>query len=541
MTKLSVGRTGLCPLLSCSESWLFSSANKSQYLSSSLPFFLMVCDIISHTKLTLIPKKMSKNLLSVSEIAERKGVTAQWVRQQIRNGVLRATRVGKNWVVTESDFDSFNHNIEARGLFESVSPKDLTEKRDFVALSFFSGAMGLDLGLEKAGIQFRLACENDKTCQQTIRLNRQNMGLIGDIWNYSAQQIKEIADIKGDIDLIVGGPPCQAFSTAGARKGFDDQRGNVFLHYIDLLLELKPKYIVIENVRGLLSAPLKHCPWENRQGDWKPDFLEKPGGALLYIIEQLRAGGYSVSFNLYNAANFGVPQIRERVVIICSRDGRKVPYLMPTNSNDPKFGLAPWETLRQAIDGVQGCDHTDFPEKRLKYFRMLHEGQYWKNLPEDIQPEAMGKSFLLGGGKTGFYRRLAWDKPSCTLVTSPTMPATDICHPTEDRPLSIQEYKRIQMFPDDWTLAGNIVKQYKQVGNAVPVGLGYAIGKAILAHARGESVEPPADFPFSRYKNTDDVSWEANTRRVMGLEPDENLLDHADVDSVTQRMHKKEN
>ncbi len=233
-----------------------------------------------------------------------------------------------------------------------------------------------------------------------------------------------------------------------------------------------------------------------------------PGGAITHIIRLLEAGGYGVSFNLYNSANFGTPQVRERVVIIGSRDGQRVPNLTPTHSNDPAFGLPSWRTVRDAIAQLPPqSDHITFPESRLKYYRLLKEGQYWRHLPADLQKEAMGASYFAGGGKTGFYRRLAWDKPSCTVVTHPAMPATDICHPEEDRPLSVTEYKRIQQFPDHWRFHGSLLDQYKQIGNAVPVGLGEAIGRAIIAHATGESVAPPQDFPFSRYRETDDISW----------------------------------
>lgn len=467
-------------------------------------------------------------MLTVKAVAHELKVSEQWVRNLIREGTLEAIHFGRSWAISETSFEKFKVkqrlSCEGLPLFEQTNSTNKV-----IALSFFSGAMGLDLGLEKAGFQFRLACESDKTCQETIKANRPDIPLIGNIWKYTASDIRKIANIQGDIDVIVGGPPCQAFSTAGARRGFDDERGNVFLYYIRLLLELRPKYIVIENVRGLLSAPLKHIPQHERMGEQSENILNQPGGALLYIVEKLRSGGYTVAFNLYNAANYGVPQIRERVVIICSREGGKVPYLNPTNSNDARFGLPSWRTLREAIEGVQGCDHTNFPESRLRYYRLLKEGQYWKDLPKDLQPIAMGSSYKLGGGKTGFYRRLAWNKPSCTLVTSPTMPATDICHPEENRPLSIQEYKRIQMFPDDWMLCGDITKQYKQVGNAVPTGLGEAIGKAILNHMRGEPIQPPAGFPFSRYKNTDDINWEKITRGRLGLKDDEHLIEKEGV------------
>ena len=364
--------------------------------------------------------------------------------------------------------------------------------------------MGLDLGLEKAGINTLLACENDKACQKTIALNKPNLPLLNDVNGYSANDIRNFAGLGSheEIDVIVGGPPCQAFSTAGARRGFHDARGNVFLKYIDLITELRPRYAVIENVRGLLSAPLSHRPHAQRDQSWSPAQDEKPGGALLYVLDTLRQNGYEVSFNLYNSANYGVPQVRERVVLICHRDGDKVPHLTPTHAQDGQFGLQKWRTLRDALAGLNECNHAEFPEARLRYYRMLTEGQYWKHLPETLQKEAMGNSYFSGGGKTGFLRRLAWDKPSCTLVTSPTMPATDICHPEADRPLSVQEYKRIQQFPDNWQVCGSLTDQYRQIGNAVPVGLGEAVGRAILSHANDITELAPIGFPFSRYKST---------------------------------------
>jgi len=165
---------------------------------------------------------------------------------------------------------------------------------------------------------------------------------------------------------------------------------------------------------------------------------------------------------------------------------------------------------------ISGTDHPDpenvekhyieFPEKRLKYYRMLKEGQYWKDLPLDMQKEAMGKSFYLGGGKTGFLRRLSYSKPSPTLVTNPTMPATDLAHPTEDRPLSVEEYAGIQEFPQDWQICGAILDQYKQIGNAVPIKLGEAIAKTILDDMKGIHYKNTG-FSYSRYKNTDEISW----------------------------------
>ncbi|WP_343586156.1 DNA cytosine methyltransferase [Herbaspirillum sp.] len=387
-------------------------------------------------------------------------------------------------------------------------------RNELISLSFFSGCLGLDLGLEQAGIHQVLACEIDKATRKSIAANKPNMPILDDLLAYTSEDIRKIAGLKKGQRpmLIVGGPPCQAFSTAGKRQGFTDPRGNVFLRYIQLIEDLQPEYAVIENVRGLLSAALKHRPLSERGSKFPPLSKEElPGSALAHILEWLNRIGYGVKFNLYNAANFGVPQTRERVILIAARNGGEVPYLQPTHSQDGSFGLPKWVSFKSAVTGLKEKDMVGvkFPEKRLKYYRHLGSGEYWRNLPENLQKEALGKSYYSGGGKTGFLRRLAWEKPSPTLVTHPAMPATDLAHPKLDRPLSVQEYKRLQMFPDDWIVEGTILDQYRQIGNAVPVGLGLAVGKAILEHMNGVARSREfVKFPYSRYRNTDDKSWE---------------------------------
>jgi DNA (cytosine-5)-methyltransferase 1 len=238
---------------------------------------------------------------------------------------------------------------------------------------------------------------------------------------------------------------------------------------------------------------------------------ELPGSALDLVLKMLDSYGYSVSFNLYNSANYGVPQIRERVILVAGLTGKKLPYLNPTHSDDARFGLPKWVTFREAIKGLREKDMTgiQFSSERLKYFEMLGPGQYWKDLPSiELQKEALGNSYYSGGGKTGFLRRLAWNRPSPTLVTHPSMPATELGHPTKNRPLSVEEYKRIQQFPDEWRIEGSVINQYKQIGNAVPFGLGLALGNLIVRDASGKKpIHPPIGFQFSRYRNTDDRSW----------------------------------
>ena len=388
-------------------------------------------------------------------------------------------------------------------------------QNELTSISFFSGCLGLDLGLETAGIHQLIACDIDKYCRQSITANRKNIPVIDNLNKYEAEDIRKIAGLKDGQHptLIVGGPPCQAFSTAGKRQGFKDPRGNVFLRYIQMIDELKPEFAVIENVRGLLSAALLHRPL-NERGKGFPPLLadEMPGSALAYVLEWLNKIGYATSFNLYNSANYGVPQIRERVVLIAAKDGKRVPYLRPTHADDEQFGLKKWVTFADAVDGLKETEMTGvkFSDDRIRFYKLLSAGQYWKHLPtKELQMEALGKSYFAGGGKTGFFRRLAWDKPSPTIVTHPAMPATDLAHPVQNRPLSIQEYKRLQQFPNDWIVAGGITEQYKQLGNAVPVGLGKAIGNALIDHLNGNEWDDSLlkNFPYSRYKNTDDISW----------------------------------
>ncbi len=386
----------------------------------------------------------------------------------------------------------------------------------YPTISTFSGAMGLDNGLEKAGFSIKLAVEMEKAMCDTIRLNKPTLPLISDdIRNYTGNELLQRAGLKkGELFLLCGGPPCQAFSTAGKRRGLADERGNVFLKFISLIGEMQPKYFLIENVRGLLSAS-----YNPQTGN--SDSAEK-GSALAFLLREIEKLGYSYSFTLYDAANYGVPQHRERVIILGSREGYRIPHIPPTHNETGTLGLKPWATLREAVTGLSRCTAGKIPEKRRYFYEKLSAGQNWKDLPVELQKSALGKAYELQGGKTGFLRRLAWDKPSPTLVTCPTMPATELCHPDEIRPLSLEEYARIQMFPDTWQFAGNMTAVYKQIGNAVPIGLAEAAGKHLLWFDSLPTYEKKAvsqrnisSTPkYSRYKRTDDRHFGALIDRI---------------------------
>jgi DNA (cytosine-5)-methyltransferase 1 len=244
------------------------------------------------------------------------------------------------------------------------------------AISLFTGIMGLDLGLEAYGIKIILGCEKDGVCQRTIKANRPGIPILGDVLEYSASQLREISGLpsKGGLDVVIGGPPCQDFSTAGGMAGIGGMEGNLTLKFVRLVADLSPEYFVMENVRGLLSS--------ERGG--------KKGGALQFILHLLGEAGYSVAFNLYDSANYGTPQRRERVIILGKRFGDPLPFLNPTHSEEGTFGLPKWRTFRQASKGIPRHDNLVLRESQIKYLKMLGPGQCWRDLPPKVQVEAMG-------------------------------------------------------------------------------------------------------------------------------------------------------
>ncbi|MGR6686315.1 DNA cytosine methyltransferase [Furfurilactobacillus rossiae] len=440
--------------------------------------------------------------LSTREVARILKCSPQQVRNFAKNENLPFERIGKMLVFNDQEVQKW---VTETGYV--IEPDDHRRKSQNVpakiALSFFTGAGGLDIGMAKAGIHPLLVNDIDKNARKSISQNYPNEALVGDVNNLTMQKVYDYARIPSNrrVDYMFGAPPCQAFSTAGKRKGFEDTRGNVFINYLELIGQIRPRYAVIENVRGLLSVPAIFN---------EKDKSGIKGGVLFYALQRLRTFGYTVSFDLYNSANFGAPESRERVVIIAKLGDDKVAYLKPTNDESGKFGLSKWKTFGSAVKGLpKQQSFVEYPSKRAKYLKYIPEGGNWRSLPDELQREAMGKSYALPGGKTGFLRRLARDKPSPTLVTNPTMPATDLIHPIYDRPLSVEEYSRIQGFPDSWHIEGKLTDVYKQIGNAVPVPLAKAIGERILDDDAGENYKKIKGFKYSRYKNTNDIEWES--------------------------------
>jgi len=365
----------------------------------------------------------------------------------------------------------------------------------------FSGALGLDLGLEAAGFRIVAAVESNPRAVRTIRRNRPAIPVIDrKIEDVASDELLDVAGIHvGNVTVVSGGPSCQSFSTAGSRRSLDDPRGTLFRHFVRVVTEVKPRFFVMENVRGILSAAIRHRSLAERGPGFPPlEPDELYGSAFSMILAELQATGYSLFFDLLNAADYGVAQRRERLVVIGSRDGQRVVFPRPTHAKDGAGSLPAWRTLRHALEGLE--DHcplfTPLPPSKRAVMAEVPMGGNWRDIPVERHEQVLGRAFHSWGGRTGFYRRLTWEEPTPALTTRPDSKATMLCHPTELRPLSIREYARVQQFPDDWAFEGSVRQQYEQIGNAVPVGLGRVPGEAIrlaLKHVVGKA-EPGAVY-----------------------------------------------
>ena len=352
-------------------------------------------------------------------------------------------------------------------------------------VSLFTGAMGLDLGLERAGFQTAVSVESNRNAAATIRSNRPHVPVIERpvAQVTTAEMLKTAGLRKGAVTLVAGGPACQSFSTAGNRKALESPDGSLTYEFIRVVREVQPEFFLMENVRGLLSSAIVHRPL-NRRGPGHPMLREDEelGSAFRKITELIGALGYYVLFEVLNAANFGVAQTRQRLVLIGSRDGRPLTMPTPSHGKDGRGKLPAWRTLREVLAGVENgkAEQIEFVPSRRRYLACIPPGGNWRDLPEEIKAEALGGAYKSWGGRTGFLRRLSWDKPSPTLNTHPDHKATSLCHPDDLRPLSVSEYARIQGFPDDWVVEGSLRSKYRQLGNAVPVGLGELLGREVI-------------------------------------------------------------
>ncbi len=379
--------------------------------------------------------------------------------------------------------------------------------------SLFTGAMGFDLGLEQAGVKVTLAVEKNPVFCATIRKNRPYLTLLeADVCRLSGDSLRAARGFEEDVFLLAGGPPCQTFSPGGKRAALSDPRGNLIYEFLRLVGEVRPRYFVLENVANILTAALRHRPIADRPGQhWSLKRYSDPrfngsgdappleddelgSSAIRQILRDIGSLHYDVIFGVLDAAEYGAPQRRLRFVMIGSREGPRAELPAPEFGADGS-PLPPFRTVRGAIADIENGPgaHSSYTPRVRKYFEMVPEGGNWRCLPGAIQHEALGNGYAAGGGKTGFYRRLAWDRPSPTITGRANRKGSALCHPSQHRPLSVRECARLQGFPDDWEFSGSMNAQYLQVGNAVPLALGKAVGLAILqAHRRKRARRVPA-------------------------------------------------
>lgn len=402
---------------------------------------------ISYDKLwkILIDKKMNR-----TDLKEKSGVSFN---------VL--ARMGKDEPISMESLEKICHTLSC-DIGDIIEITELSDNNAFKVIELFAGAGGLALGLERAGFDAIGLIELDKSATETLKCNRPNWRVIhDDIANISKLDLEEYFNIKkGELDLLSGGSPCQSFSYAGKRLGLEDARGTLFYHYAVFLAKLQPKMFLFENVRGLLT--------HDKGRTYK---------TILTIFEQ---AGYTVKQEVLNAWNYGVPQKRERLITIGTRNDLtdKINFCFPT-----QYKYKP--ILKDILLDCPKSVGAQYSQAKADIFNLVPAGGYWRDIPENIAKEYMKSCWFMEGGRTGILRRLSLDEPSLTVLTSPSQKQTDRCHPLEARPFTVRENARCQTFPDDWVFCGSVGQQYKQVGNAVPVNLAFAIGTKIRESLEG--------------------------------------------------------
>lgn len=328
----------------------------------------------------------------------------------------------------------------------------VVKKPQITFIEVCAGAGGLSCGLIKAGFVPLLLNDNNYDCCQTLRLNHKNVNIV-----HGSMADIDCTQWVGQVDLLTGGVPCQSFSQAGLRKGLSDPRGELIYTFAKMVEQIKPKVFMIENVKGITTH------------DSGNTFKQ-----ILNILNPINA--YTLTYEVLNAIGYGVPQKRERVFIVGT--------LNTDIHTHNKFCFPPPQhniiSIRDALTNVPISPCAQYPLNKINLFKKIPQGGCWINLSNIEQRAYLGKSYNSGGGKRGILYRLSMDKPSLTLLCSPSQKQTERCHPLEERPLSVREYARIQTFEDTYEFYGSMTSQYKQIGNAVPVKLAHNIGMYLL-------------------------------------------------------------
>jgi len=346
-----------------------------------------------------------------------------------------------------------NNTYQPRNIIISNETNDANNTNNdnskYTFIEVCAGGGGLSSGLIKAGFTPILLNDNNKDCCKTLKHNHPEANVVCE----SMDKI-DYSQFINKVDLLTGGVPCQSFSQAGLRKGLDDPRGDLMIKFIEILNLVRPKLFMIENVKGLLT--------------------HNEGKTIGKIIDELNKNKlYNISYKCLDASKYDVPQKRERVFIVGVIKNISQPFNFPKESLTKKV-------LKDVLYNVPHSNGVNYNEYKKNLFKMIPQGGCWVNLNENLQKEYLGNSYNSGGGKRGILYRLSMEKPSLTLLCTPSQKQTERCHPLEERPLTMREYARVQTFDDSYEFIGSLNSQYKQIGNAVPVELAKHMGEELI-------------------------------------------------------------
>lgn len=355
-------------------------------------------------------------------------------------------------------------------------------------ISLYSGAGGLDFGFEAAGFRTGAAVEMDHDCCQTLRRNRRWPVIEKNIFDVPTSDLLDAArSRRGHVDLVIGGPPCQPFSKSGYwahgdTKRLDDPRATTLAAYMRIVEESLPHAFVLENVEGLAYSE-------------KSEGLSLVLASIEEINRRTRAN-YVVKWRVLCAADYGVPQLRQRLFLVAGRDGRVIDFPHPTHSAEPDsdqhslLRLPPYRTTWDAIADVMPGEHEDL-RMRGKWADLLPSVPEGENY---LWHTERGGGLPLFGWRRRFWSfllKLAKNRPSWTIQAQPG-PSTGPFH-WQNRRLSMRELCRLQTFPDDVEIVGSYRVVHRQLGNAVPSLLAEVFGRAIQTSIFGEQ---PAKEPL---------------------------------------------
>jgi len=396
-------------------------------------------------------------VLTALMASEQLGVSVDTIRRWDKKGLIKSVRDNQNYrIFNVEEIRRLHAKLHSRGSVNNFKVLKNGTKSPFTVIELFAGAGGTALGFENAGLNHILLNELDKDCVETLKRNLKGVPIVaGDVCAIDFTQYRD------KVDIVQAGFPCQAFSYAGNRLGFEEARGTLFFEFARCIKETQPKIAVGENVRGLLN--------------------HDNGKTLKTMVDILEELGYKVRYEVLRSQYLDVPQKRERLIILAIRSDLDIPFIFPKEKDYTV-------SLREALETCPKSEGQKYPSRKHDILSRIPEGGYWRDLPLALQKQYMGASFYRGGGRTGMARRLSWDEPSLTLTCAPAQKQTERCHPSETRPLTVREYARIQTFPDEWDFAGSLCSQYRQIGNAVPVNLGYHIGHCLIEMLNHRSI-----------------------------------------------------